>query len=49
VPWTQTFLVAASGAGAAEVAGGQLFGGAAALRHCTVMPIMTVRVLSDQD
>jgi hypothetical protein len=49
VAWTQIFLVAASGPGAAEVAGGQLFGGAAALRHCRVLPGSTVRVLSDQD
>jgi hypothetical protein len=49
VPWTQVFLVSASGPGAAQVAAGQLFGREAARQRCMALPARTVRVLADQD
>jgi hypothetical protein len=49
VALTHVFLVAASGPGAAELAGGQLFGGEAGRRRCVALPGHTVRVLADGD
>lgn len=49
VPLTHVFLVAASGPGAAQVAGVQLFGSEAGRRRCVALPGHTVRVLADGD
>jgi hypothetical protein len=46
-PWTQVFLVAAPGPRAAEMAGAQLFGGAAARMRCLALPGCSARVLAD--
>ena len=47
-PATEVFLVAAPGPGAAQVAGVQLFGRAAAGRRCMALPGSAARVLVDE-
>jgi hypothetical protein len=46
-PYTQVFLVAAPGPGAARVAGLQLFGGEAARQRCVALPGPDARILID--
>jgi hypothetical protein len=46
---TEVYLVAAPGPGAAQVAGVQLFGGAAAGRRCMALPGSACRLLTDAE
>jgi hypothetical protein len=49
VALTHVFLVAASGPGAAALAGGQLVGREAGRRRCIALPGHTARVLGDAE